>query len=291
MMDAGPIRRGLYGWGSKTGTGRATSQTPALHATSLALPLADLLVLRPIRDFLGLSSARAVLSGGSGIVGRIVHALFMRLAFPWAISTARPNSAFVSTHRRRGSDPATMGAIAAARSDHRAADGSVGRCERAASRALLRLFRLSQERSRDGGARHCRRGLLDRRRGAPRRARAADFSRSRQGHAQAQGRTDLSAAIHRKQSARLVYDPRRHRASATRAGLRDRAVNVDSEIAGRFAETQGLAYGTFTELSQLPEIRAEVARAIRDVKALVDRRRASPRSRRCRRNSTPTKRS
>ena len=35
-------------------------------------------------------------------------------------------------------------------------------------------------------------------------------------------------------------------------------VNINAAIAGRFAERKGLAYGTFTELSQLPEIRAEV---------------------------------
>ena len=47
-------------------------------------------------------------------------------------------------------------------------------------------------------------------------------------------------------------------------------VNIDSEIAGRFAETMGLAYGTFTELSQLEPIRIEVARAITAVNALVE---------------------
>ena len=66
-------------------------------------------------------------------------------------------------------------------------------------------------------------------------------------------------------------------------------VNINAGIAGRFAERRGLAYGTFTELSQLPEIRAEVARADR-------RRQPQPRSRPpasaasppCPRNSTPT---
>jgi long-chain acyl-CoA synthetase len=54
---------------------------------------------------------------------------------------------------------------------------------------------------------------------------------------------------------------------------RDRVValvNIDAEIAGRFAELRGLAYGTFPELSQLPAIREEVARAIEDVNRLVD---------------------
>jgi long-chain acyl-CoA synthetase len=48
-------------------------------------------------------------------------------------------------------------------------------------------------------------------------------------------------------------------------------INVDSEIAGRFAELHGLAYGTFTELSQLPAIRAEVSRAVDQVNGLLDR--------------------
>ncbi|GIX13471.1 MAG: hypothetical protein KatS3mg118_1430 [Paracoccaceae bacterium] len=54
---------------------------------------------------------------------------------------------------------------------------------------------------------------------------------------------------------------------------RDRVValvNIDAQIAGRFAEMQGLAFGTFPELSQLPAIRAEVARVIERVNALVD---------------------
>jgi len=47
-------------------------------------------------------------------------------------------------------------------------------------------------------------------------------------------------------------------------------VNIDSEIAGRFAETLGLAYGTFSELSQLAPIRSEVGRAIAEVNQLVE---------------------
>jgi long-chain acyl-CoA synthetase len=42
-------------------------------------------------------------------------------------------------------------------------------------------------------------------------------------------------------------------------------INVNPEICGRFAERHGLAYGTFSELSQLPEIRTVIAGAVRDV--------------------------
>ena len=55
---------------------------------------------------------------------------------------------------------------------------------------------------------------------------------------------------------------------------RDRVValvNIDPEIAGRFAELHGLAYGMFPELSQLPAIRQEVSDAITKVNRLVDR--------------------
>lgn len=47
-------------------------------------------------------------------------------------------------------------------------------------------------------------------------------------------------------------------------------INIDPEIAGRFAELHGLAYGTFPELSQLAEIRREVTEAIRHVNSLLD---------------------
>jgi len=46
-------------------------------------------------------------------------------------------------------------------------------------------------------------------------------------------------------------------------------VNINAGIAGRFAERRGLAYGTFTELSQLPEIRAEVRALLAQVNALL----------------------
>ena len=67
-------------------------------------------------------------------------------------------------------------------------------------------------------------------------------------------------------------------------------INVNPEICGRFAERHGLAYGTFSELSQLPEIRAEIAGAIREVNRRLEARApGSPRSRPCPRSSTPTR--
>jgi long-chain acyl-CoA synthetase len=47
-------------------------------------------------------------------------------------------------------------------------------------------------------------------------------------------------------------------------------INIDAEIAGRFAELNGFSFGTFPELSQLPAIREEIAGAISKVNRLVD---------------------
>jgi long-chain acyl-CoA synthetase len=54
---------------------------------------------------------------------------------------------------------------------------------------------------------------------------------------------------------------------------RDRVValiNIDMEIAGRVAERAGLGFGTFSELSQLPPVRTEIAREVAKVNAIVD---------------------
>src|SRR4029078_5697011 len=66
MMDAGPWRRRLYAWGTRVGRAR-NAPVPGAFTRYLTAPFADLLVLRGVRDYLGLSSARAVLSGGSGL--------------------------------------------------------------------------------------------------------------------------------------------------------------------------------------------------------------------------------
>src|SRR4051812_44201639 len=60
MMDAGAIRRGLFAWATRIG--RACLDAKASATAHLLHPIADLLVLRGVRNLLGLSYARAVLS-------------------------------------------------------------------------------------------------------------------------------------------------------------------------------------------------------------------------------------
>ncbi|WP_137388857.1 AMP-dependent synthetase/ligase [Rhodoligotrophos defluvii] len=81
MLDAGRVRRKLYDWGvdigRKVNVARLEGRPVALGAR-MAFPLAEALVLRPLRDKLGLTRAKVALSGGSTMapdVFRLFHAI------------------------------------------------------------------------------------------------------------------------------------------------------------------------------------------------------------------------
>src|SRR5690606_21769965 len=66
MMDAPALQRWLYRWGMQQGLDKVRGRR-GFFFRFVSWPLAELLVLRGIRNLLGLSFARAVLSGGSGL--------------------------------------------------------------------------------------------------------------------------------------------------------------------------------------------------------------------------------
>jgi long-chain acyl-CoA synthetase len=85
MLDAGPLRRAIYEWGIGVGrevnVGRLEGRTPSLGAR-LLYPLADALVLQPLRDKLGLVRAQVTLCGGSAMAPdlfRLFHAMGIQL--------------------------------------------------------------------------------------------------------------------------------------------------------------------------------------------------------------------
>ena len=268
MMDAGPLRRRLYSWG--TGVGRARNLPNAGAFTRyLTAPLADLLVLRGVRNFLGLSSARAVLSGGSGLSAEL-FTRFHAFGIPLGNLYGSTELGLVSTHRRGATDPATMGQLMP--SDPTIAppmeawvdEGGQLRLRAPAFSGYLNNPAATAELGdpEEGYAtgdavRLDERGqliFLDR---------VKDMRRLKDGQIYPpqfiENHLRSSSMI---RDAIVIGDERRTFVTAL--------VNIDSEIAGRFAETLGLAYGTFTELSQLGAIRAEVARAIASVNALVE---------------------
>jgi long-chain acyl-CoA synthetase len=268
MMDASPWRRRLYRWGLKVGRARNAPEASAF-TRYVSGPLADMAVLSGIRNFLGLSCARAVLSGGSGLSAE----LFSRFhAFGIPLSNLYGSTEFglVSAHRRGATDPVTMGQLMpsdptiappmqawvddagelrlrlpafAGYLNNSAATAALGDAEEGFKTGdavrldengqLIFLDRLKDIRRLQGGQTYPPQFI--------------------------ENHLRSSSMI---RDAIVIGDESRTCVTAL--------VNIDSEIAGRFAETMGLAYGTFSELSQLAPVRGEVARAIAEVNRLVE---------------------
>jgi long-chain acyl-CoA synthetase len=268
MMDAGPWRQRLYTWGLRIGRARNAPDASALTRYLLG-PLADLLVLGGIRNFLGLSAARAVLSGGSGLSAE----LFSRFhAFGIPLSNLYGSTEFglVSTHRRGATDPVTMGQLMP--SDPTIAPPMQAWIDEA-GQLRLRLPAFA--------------GYLNNSAATAELGDAEDGFKT--GDAVRLDERDQLIFLDRLKDIRRLqggqtYPPQfieNHLRSSSMIrdaiviGDENRScvtalVNIDSEIAGRFAETLGLAYGTFSELSQLGPIRTEVGRAIAEVNRLVE---------------------
>lgn len=268
MMDAGVLRRALFAWGLRVGRARLSDKA-GFFTRTLLTPLADLLILRGVRDLLGLSKVRGVLSGGSGLSAE----LFMRFhAFgvPLGNLYGSTELGLVSSHRRGATyRPETMGELMPC-------DPSIaGPTEAwvdAGDQLRLRLpafsgYLKNEEASKELGnaeegyatgdaVRIDENGqliFLDR---------LKDMRRLRSGQAYPpQFIENHLRAASMIRDAIVIGDDGRDFVTAL--------VNIDSEIAGRFAELHGLAYGTFTELSQLPEIRSEIATVIASVNQLV----------------------
>ncbi len=81
MLDAGRLRRRIYDWGIRVGHAVHVARLdgkPVPLGARLALPLAEMLVLRPVRDQLGLTRIKLAMCAGSSMapdVFRLFHAL------------------------------------------------------------------------------------------------------------------------------------------------------------------------------------------------------------------------
>ncbi len=81
MFDAGRLRRRIYAWGMDIGRRVHVARLdgkPVSATARLLLPLAEALVLKPLRDKLGLTRVKVALSGGSTMapdVFRLFHAM------------------------------------------------------------------------------------------------------------------------------------------------------------------------------------------------------------------------
>lgn len=268
MMDASPLRRRLYSWGVEQGRRRVRDESSWLERVLLH-PLADLLILSGVRELLGLTQARAVLSGGSGLSGELFER-FRAFGVPLGNLYGSTEMGLISTHRPGSKNPQTMGSLMP--SDPTIAEPIEAWID---EHGQLRLKALAfngylddpdattamgegEDGFRTGDAVRLDAGgeliFLDR---------IKDLRKLRTGHSYPpqfiENHLRASPMI---RDAIVIGDEQRDSVVAL--------VNIDPEIAGRFAELHGLAYGTFPELSQLVPIREEITRAIEKVNALVD---------------------
>jgi len=266
MLDADPVRRGIYDWAVRVRR-RMLKQGAG---TSLAGWLADVLVMKAIRDNLGLKRAAVALSGGSGLSAEIFtlfHAFGVRLRNLYGSTEL----GLLAGHTGERFDPDTMGSllptdpsigepieVAVANSGELiAVQGThfLGYFDDEASGAKMRTA--------EGGYRT---GDVVR---ITESGELVFFDRLKDMRRLATGapvplqfvENHLRASPFIK-DAMVLADERRPFAAAL--------VNIDAEIAGRFAENRGLAFGTFAELSQLGAVREEVGRAIADVNRRLD---------------------
>lgn len=268
MLDAGVLRRILYEWAVATGLA-ARRPDASLWRRFVAWPVAEALVLRRIRDVLGLSKSRAVLSGGSGLSAELFW-LFHAIGVSLRNIYGSTELGVLASHYAGRFDPVTMGellpsdpTIAAPIEVWVDPDGQLRvRC------CAFSGYLNNQAATAELGAAEA--GFLT---GDAVRAdnnnqlvfldRLKDLRRLRSGtpFPPQYIENSLRASPFIK-DAMVLGDETSDFVAAL--------INVNSEICGRLAEREGLAFGTFSELSQLPVIRAEIAAAIREINRRLD---------------------
>lgn len=267
--DGGRLRRVLYHWGVRIGhavnVARLEGRKPRLLAR-LAYPLANALVLRPLRDQLGLTRARVALCGGS-MMSPDVFRLFHAIGVPLRNSYGSTETGILTTHRGAAYNLETAGHWVQA---HPAAESALEWKVSGQGELLVRggTFALGYHGKQEKFAEKIEEGwyrtgdavtvtqqgelvFLDR---------MADMRRLRSGESFppqfVETRLRFSPFI---KDVMTVGDERRDFVTAL--------VNIDMGVVSRWAEEHKIGFSTYTDLSQKPEVaarlREEIARVNR----------------------------
>jgi long-chain acyl-CoA synthetase len=258
MLDAGPLRQRLVDWAFQVGVG------PGARAV-----LADRLVLRAIRDNLGLKRAIVALSAGSGMSADVFRR-FHAMGVPLRNLYGSTEVGLISAHWGGSFDPATMGRLlqvdpVVGEPLHAAVDADGQLRVRGAS-GFAGYFRdaAASAATSDGAA------FLT---GDAIRVNAAGefvfLDRVKDLRRLATGRTFPPQFIENQlraspyiRDAIVIGDAQRSHVTAL--------INIDQQIVGRYAEAKGLAWGTFADLSQHPEVHQLIRRTLAQVNAQLD---------------------
>lgn len=274
MMDAGRLRRAIYE--SALAAGRRASDAvlagrPVGLLARLARGLADLVVLRHLRDNLGLQSARIAVSGGSGMAPDVFR-FFHAMGVPLRNIYGSTEVGLLTMHQGSAYDLETVGSWLPVHP---------------------RLGRPIEHRVSDEGELLVRGGIG-----------VAGYYNNPEATAGklVDGWFRTGDAVHIADSGELVYlertDDMRQLSNGHRfppqfienrlrfspfikdvmtLGDADKPfvgafVNIDATTLGLWAEQHGIGYTTFTDLSQNPDVRELIRREIGTVNALLPER-------------------
>jgi long-chain acyl-CoA synthetase len=270
MLDAAPWRQKLVDWGLRIGRlARADQmdiQTRPWWVRAL-LPVADALVLRPLREQLGLKQALIAFTGGAAVAPDIFR-LFASMGVMLRNVYGCSEFGLITVHQGAQVNAETIGQLVLMRSawgepmEWRLADGGGlevrggagfsgywGKPEKTAEKMNGDWFRTGD--AVGHGPRDAELIYYDR---------VEHMSSLKGGHVFSKQFIEVRLRFSPyNREVMVVGDPTCECVTAL--------INIDGEVFGRWAERNGVSFTTFTDLSQRPEVLAQVAREI----ALVNR--------------------
>ena len=270
MLDAAPWRQKVVDWGLRIGrlarADQMDTQTRAWWVRAM-LPVADALVLRPLREQLGLKRAKIAFTGGAAVAPDIFR-LFASMGVMLRNVYGCSEFGLITVHQGERVNAETIGETVVMPSpwgvpmQWRVAEGGGlevrggagfagywGKPEKSAEKMNGDWFQTGDAVGQGPSASELI--YYDR---------VEHMSSLKGGHLFSKQfievRLRFSPYI---REVMVVGDPTRERVTAL--------VNIDGDVFGRWAERNGVSFTTFTDLSQRPEVLAQVAKEI----ALVNR--------------------
>ena len=268
MLDAAPWRQKVVDWGLRIGKlARAEQMDIRARAwwVRALLPVADALVLRPLREQLGLKRARIAFTGGAAVAPDIFR-LFASMGVMLRNVYGCSEFGLITVHQGARVNAETIGETVAMASawgvpmewrmdgngglEVRGGAGFAGywgKPEKSAEKMNGDWFQTGDAVGQ--GPSGTELIYYDR---------VEHMSRLRGGHLFSKQfievRLRFSPYI---REVMVVGDPTREHVTAL--------VNIDGDVFGRWAERNGVSFTTFTDLSQRPEVLAQVAKEIASV--------------------------
>ncbi len=265
MLDASPWRQKVVDWGLQVGR-LVRAGTPENAAAPwwgrALLPLADAVVLRPLRDQLGLKRARIAITGGAAVapdIFRLFAAMGVMLRNVYGCSEV----GLISVHEAERVDAETIGEPVVAGSawaeplQWRLAEGGAlevrggagfsgywGKPDKSAEKMHEGWFQTGDAVGKSLQGRELI--YFDR---------VEHMSRLAGGHLFSKQFLEI----------RLRFSPYIREVMVVGDASREQVtalVNIDGDVFGRWAERHGVSFTTFTDLSQRPEVLAQVAAEI-----------------------------